>query len=127
MAKILILNTENCCYSQMLHGFLAKALPGEYLLRSAGKDASGLEPPVILQMARRGLVVAGHTSNAYTEYLHQDFDFLVLCSSEVQAWVENWPSAKVLLAAAAHPEFDWCKQVEWASSQSELLLRQLTE
>lgn len=125
MKHILILSNENCCYSQMLHGFLAQSQKDQSKIYSAGPVADGVQAQAIREMARRGIVIAGHSSHSYHEYQSQRFDWVISCHPISEDWQHYWPSAHWLQVQSPEPPLEWADLADLAQAQTKMLLPEL--
>ncbi|WP_397538977.1 arsenate reductase (thioredoxin) [Rummeliibacillus pycnus] len=64
MSKILyFLCTGNSCRSQMAEGWGRKLLPDDWIVKSAGIEAHGVNPNAIKAMKEVGIDISNHTSD----------------------------------------------------------------
>lgn len=75
--RILVLCTGNSCRSQMAEGFF-RSLGGEQItVRSAGLLPKGVNPWAIRVMQEIDIDISGHTSNHLSDYLQDQFDYII--------------------------------------------------
>lgn len=82
MSKKLIyfLCTGNSCRSQMAEGFGKKYLRDEWVVKSAGIEAHGLNPQAIKAMKELGIDISSQTSDIIdNDTLHQADFIVTLC------------------------------------------------
>lgn len=98
--KILVLCTGNSCRSQMAEGWLRKFLTDQDEIFSAGLETHGVNLNAIKAMAEAGVDISGHTSNNLTEYIDQQFDYVItVCDNAAkncpifqgQTEIIHWP------------------------------------
>lgn len=79
--KILyFLCTGNSCRSQMAEGWAKKLLPSDWIVKSAGIEAHGLNPNAIKAMNEIGIDISNHTSDLIDpEILHNATLVVTLC------------------------------------------------
>lgn len=75
--NVLVLCTGNSCRSQMLHGYLARALGERATVYSAGVETHGLNPRAVQVMAEDGVDISQHTSNHVDEYAAVPFAYVL--------------------------------------------------
>lgn len=75
--KVLVLCTGNSCRSQMAEEFLRQSLNDTDEVISAGLEAHGINPRAVTVMEEVGLDISGHKSSLLTEYLDQEFDYVI--------------------------------------------------
>jgi arsenate reductase len=75
--RILVLCTGNSCRSQMAEGFFRKIGSGRIEAYSAGLTPKRVHPKAIAVMREVGIDISGHTSHHLSEYITQQFDFVI--------------------------------------------------
>lgn len=75
--KVLFLCTHNSARSQMAEGLLRAMYGDTYESHSAGTEPSKVNPYVIRAMAEIGIDLASHRSKNVTEFLDEEFDYIV--------------------------------------------------
>ena len=79
--RVLFLCTTNSCRSQMAEGILKAIGSDEFEVESAGAKPSIVNPWAIKVMAEIGIDITHQRSNTVTEFVGQEFDFVItLCS-----------------------------------------------
>lgn len=74
--RVLILCTGNSARSQMAEGLL-RHLGGGFEVFSAGVEASFVRPQAIEAMREIGIDISGHRSKSVSEFLDEDFDYVI--------------------------------------------------
>lgn len=75
--RILILCTGNSCRSQMAHGFL-QSFSSNIEVHSAGtRPAAHVNPLAVEAMMEAGIDISSHTPKNVTEYLGQEWDYVI--------------------------------------------------
>ncbi|MBU5611371.1 arsenate reductase ArsC [Geomonas azotofigens] len=78
--KILFLCTHNSCRSQMAEGLANHLLGDRFEARSAGTEATRVNPLAIKVLAEIGIDISGHRSKTLDEFDGESFDYVVtLC------------------------------------------------
>jgi len=78
--RVLFLCTTNSCRSQMAEGILKAIGSDEFEVESAGAKPSIVNPWAIKVMAEIGIDITHQRSNTVTEFVGQEFDFVItLC------------------------------------------------
>lgn len=75
--RILVLCTGNSCRSQMAEGFFRQIGNGRIEAYSAGLTPKRVHPKAIAVMREVGIDISGHTSHHLSEYIAQQFDFVI--------------------------------------------------
>lgn len=75
--KVLFLCTHNSARSQMAEGLLRALYGDQFEAFSAGTVATKVNPYVIKAMAEIGIDISTQWSKSHTEYLNDDFDYIV--------------------------------------------------
>lgn len=74
--RVLILCTGNSARSQMAEGLL-RHLGDRFEVFSAGVEASFVRPLAIKAMREIGIDISGHRSKSISEFLDEDFDYVI--------------------------------------------------
>jgi len=69
--------TGNSCRSQMAEGLLRKLAGERFQVFSAGLEPSRVHPKAIQVMQEIGIDISYHQSEPVSQYLHQEFDFII--------------------------------------------------
>lgn len=77
MIRVLVLCTGNSCRSQIAEGFLRHYAGKSIEVRSAGIENHGVNPTAIRVMSEIGIDISGHTSNNLSEYMREQFDYVI--------------------------------------------------
>lgn len=98
--RVLFLCAHNSARSQMAEGLL-RALAGDRLeAASAGHLPTTVHPLAIAAMAELGIDISHHRSKNITEFLGQDFDYVVtLCGEDAPGSCPFFPPGKNYLHA----------------------------
>jgi arsenate reductase len=75
--RILFLCTGNSCRSQMAEALVNHLRGDEYRAFSAGVAPHGVDPRAVKAMAEIGLDISGNRSKDISEFLDQEFTFLI--------------------------------------------------
>ncbi len=75
--RVLILCTANSARSQMAEGLLRDLAGDRFEVHSAGTAPSQVNPNAIQAMQERGIDISAHRSKGMTEFLDQEFDFVI--------------------------------------------------
>lgn len=67
MKTLYFLCTGNSCRSQMAEGWARKYLPADWVVKSAGIEAHGVNPKAIKAMNEVGIDITSQTSNTINE------------------------------------------------------------
>lgn len=86
--NILFLCTGNSCRSQMAEAFVNHLRGHEYQAFSAGVSPHGIDPRAVKAMAEAGLDISGNRSKDTSEFLEQQFDYIVTVCDNAR---ENCP------------------------------------
>ena len=86
--RILFLCTGNSCRSQMAEAWVNHLRGGEFQAFSAGVTPHGLDLRAVKAMAEEGLDIAGNRSKDASEFLDQQFDYIVTVCDNAR---ENCP------------------------------------
>jgi arsenate reductase len=89
--KILVLCTGNSCRSQMAEGLFREYGNGKIAVRSAGINPIGVNPRAVQVMHEIGIDISQHTSNNLTEYLNDDFDYVITVCDNANESCPVWP------------------------------------
>ena len=76
-ARVLFLCTHNSARSQMAEGLLRHLSKGQVEAFSAGNEPSQVNPMAIEVMDERGIDIRGQRSKHLSQYLGQNFDYIV--------------------------------------------------
>lgn len=86
MKKVLFLCTHNSCRSQMAEALLRHLYGDRYEVRSAGTEATRVNPTAVIVLKEMGVDTSGLRSKDIGEYWGQRFDEVVtLCDSAKEA------------------------------------------
>lgn len=77
MKKVLFLCTGNSCRSQMAEGLLRNLAGGKFEVFSAGVKSTHVNPLAIKVMQEIGIDISKQYSKSVTEFLGQQFDYVV--------------------------------------------------
>ncbi|MCB2227641.1 MAG: arsenate reductase ArsC [Desulfarculaceae bacterium] len=86
--RILFLCTGNSCRSQMAEALVNHLRGDEYQAFSAGVSPHGIDPRAVKAMAELGLDISGNRSKDTSEFLDQQFDYIVTVCDNAR---ENCP------------------------------------
>jgi len=75
--RVLFLCTHNSARSQMAEGLLRQMAGDRFDVRSAGTEATAVQPLAIEAMRELGIDISGHTSKALDVFYGQPFDFVI--------------------------------------------------
>ena len=104
--RILFLCTGNSCRSQMAEALVNHLRGEEYQAFSAGVSPHGLDPRAVQAMAELGLDISANRSKDASEFLEQQFDYIVTVCDNAR---ENCPffpgAAQRVHAGFADPPF----------------------
>lgn len=92
--RVLFLCTHNSARSQMAEGLL-RAMGGDrFEVFSAGTEATQVRPLAIRAMAELEIDISGQRSKVLTEYLNQQFDYVITVCDQAQESCPVFPHAK---------------------------------
>ncbi|REJ85060.1 MAG: arsenate reductase ArsC [Bacteroidetes bacterium] len=77
MKNILVLCTGNSCRSQMAEAYLRLFAGNKAQIKSAGVEVHGLNPRAVKIMAEDSIDISSHSSNNVSEYLREEFDWII--------------------------------------------------
>ncbi|UCD64610.1 MAG: arsenate reductase ArsC [Candidatus Zixiibacteriota bacterium] len=95
--KILVLCTGNSCRSQMAEGFFKRYFEdagdseSASAVRSAGLEPHGVNPNAVKVMNEIGIDISCHTSNHLSEYLDEQFDYVITVCDNAAANCPTFP------------------------------------
>jgi len=75
--RVLFLCTHNSARSQMAEGLLRHVGGNQFKVYSAGTEATQVRPLAIRVMNELGVDISGQRSKVLTEYLNQEFDYVI--------------------------------------------------
>jgi len=83
--RVLFLCTGNSCRSQMAEGFLRHMAGDKFEVFSAGVKPTQVNPLAIKVMAEVGVDISKHRSKSATEFIGQQFDYVItVCDNAKQ-------------------------------------------
>lgn len=77
LLRVLFLCTHNSARSQMAEGLLRARSGGRIQVFSAGNEPSRVHPLAIRAMNELGIDISEHSSKSLTEFLGQEFDYVI--------------------------------------------------
>jgi arsenate reductase (thioredoxin) len=81
LSKVLLVCTGNSCRSQMAHGFLS-SFSNKISIYSAGTRPEAVNRHTVEVMRKIGVDITENISNDVTDYLNEEFDFIIfLCKN----------------------------------------------
>lgn len=84
--RVLFLCTHNSARSQMAEALLRELGAGRFATCSAGTEVTRVHPLAVRALAEVGIDIAGARSKHLSEYLGQDFDYVVtVCDSAAES------------------------------------------
>ncbi|HHW13926.1 MAG TPA: arsenate reductase ArsC [Firmicutes bacterium] len=92
--RILFLCTANSCRSQMAEGWARALRGGEIEAYSAGTAPSTVNPLAVEVMREAGVDLSQHRSKHLSEYLGEDFDYVVTLCGDAHETCPVFPGAK---------------------------------
>lgn len=95
--RVLVLCTGNSCRSQIAEGFLRHYGGKSIEVRSAGIERHGVNPTAIRVMSEIGIDISGHTSNNLSEYIREQFDYVITVCDNAAKRCPVFPGESVLL------------------------------
>jgi len=84
LKKVLFLCTGNSCRSQMAEGFLRNMAGDRFEVFSAGVKPTQVNPLAIKVMAEVGVDISKHRSKSATEFIGQQFDYVITVCDNAQ-------------------------------------------
>ena len=84
MNNLLILCTGNACRSQITEGYFRALLGDEFLVRSAGIEAHGLNSTAVAVMEEVGVDISDHQSEVVTDAMIQWADGVITVCGNAQ-------------------------------------------
>ena len=91
--RILFLCTGNSCRSQMAEALVNHLRRDEYRAFSAGVAPHGVDPRAVKAMAEIGLDISGNRSKDISEFLDQEFTFLITVCDNAREQCPFFPGA----------------------------------
>jgi arsenate reductase len=93
MKRVMFVCKKNSARSQMAEGFAKHLGAGKIEVTSSGLEKSLVRPEAIATMKDAGIDITEQTSNALSEFKHDDFDIVIsLCGCGVNLppeWVQR--------------------------------------
>ena len=93
MKRVMFVCKKNSARSQMAEGFAKHLGAGKIEVTSSGLEKSSVRPEAIATMKDAGIDITEQTSNALSEFKHDDFDIVIsLCGCGVNLppeWVQR--------------------------------------
>ena len=93
MKRLMFVCKKNSARSQMAEGFAKHLGAGKIEVTSSGLEKSSVRPEAIATMKDAGIDITEQTSNALSEFKHDDFDIVIsLCGCGVNLppeWVQR--------------------------------------
>ena len=84
MTNLLILCTGNACRSQITEGYFRALRGDEFLVRSAGIEAHGLNPTAVAVMGEASIDISGHRSEVVTDAMIEWADAVITVCGNAQ-------------------------------------------
>ena len=100
--RVLFLCTGNSARSQIAEGWLRHLAGDRFESFSAGTHPVGLNPGSVEAMAEVGIDISHHRSKNVSEFLLQQFDYVITVCDRAKESCPRWPGAGCLL----HWSFD---------------------
>lgn len=75
--RVLVLCTGNSARSQMAEGLFRDFAGDRFEVFSAGTEPSFVRPQAIAVMSELGIDISDHRSKSLTEFLNDDFDYVI--------------------------------------------------
>lgn len=89
--RVLFLCTGNSARSQMAEGFLRHLAGDRFEVFSAGVNPTQVNPLAIKVMAKVGIDISKHRSKSATEFLGQNFDYVITVCDNVKQTCPVFP------------------------------------
>lgn len=103
----------------MAHGYLARFVPADVKVYSAGVETHGLNPGAVKAMGEDGIDITGHTSNLIDEYAEVNFDFIITVCDHAKEKCPYFPSSAVKF----HRNFEDPSKSEGTEAEKEAAFR----
>lgn len=100
--RVLFLCTGNSARSQMAEGWLRCLAGDRFEAFSAGTHPVGLNPGSVEAMAEVGIDISHHRSKNVSEFLSQQFDYVITVCDRAKESCPTWPGVGELI----HWSFD---------------------
>jgi len=91
--RVLFVCTENACRSQMAEGFLRHHAADRFEAFSGGAEVGTLNPTAVDVMREVGIDISGHRSKDVSEFLGQNFHYVVRVCEKVKETCPVLPGA----------------------------------
>jgi len=91
--RVLFLCTGNSARSQMAEGLLRHLAGNEYDVVSAGTVPKGVHPRTVEVMHESGVDVSAHASKDLTQFLGQQFDYVITVCDRARQQCPIFPGA----------------------------------
>jgi len=98
---VLFLCTHNSCRSQIAEGLLNSIYASRYEAKSAGVEATKVNPYAIEVMKEIGIDLSKHYSKSIEEFSDEKFDFVVTVCNTAKETCPFFPGKKII-----HKAFD---------------------
>jgi len=92
--RVLFLCTGNSARSQMAEGLLRNLAGDHYDIFSAGTNPKGLHPRSVDVMKEIGIDVSGQTSKDVSQFLGQQFDYVITVCDRAKTQCPIFPGAE---------------------------------
>ena len=91
--RVLFVCTGNSARSQMAEAILRRQGGADFVVASAGTEPKGVNPLTVRILAEIGIDISGATSKSVTEYLGQDFDYVITVCDQARESCPVFPGA----------------------------------
>ena len=93
MKKVLVICTHNSTRSQMAEGLINYIYKGRVEAKSAGTEATKVNPLAIQVMGDIGIDISGHHSKTLDQFIDEDFDLVITVCDSANETCPVFPSA----------------------------------
>lgn len=93
--RVLFLCTGNSARSQMAEGMLRFFGGDDFEVFSAGTHPKGLNPLAVAAMREVGIDISSHRSKDLTEFLDQEFDYIITVCDQARDACPDFPGDEV--------------------------------
>ena len=95
--RVLFICTHNAARSQMAEGLLRALYGDRYEAFSAGTEPGRVSTGAIRAMAEIGIDISHHRSKSLTEFLDQEFDYVVTVCDHAKESCPYFPGGKKII------------------------------
>lgn len=121
--KVLFLCTHNSARSQMAEGIMNYYFGNLYEAKSAGVEASKVNPLAIEVLREMGIDISSHYSKHVDKFLNESFDFIITVCDHAREHCPYFPGGKAYI----HKSFEDPSRVEGTYEEKKAVFRKVRE